>query len=118
MSTGFDGMMGNGLDGFQNFGKENLDLALKSATAISKGLQALAAEAADYSKRNLDASASALEGFFGAQSLDKAVKVQSDYVRSAYESYVGQVAKVSEIVTDMAMGAYKPYEGLLGRLPK
>jgi len=37
-------------------------------------------------------------------------------VRAAYEGYVGQVAKVSEIVTDMAKGAYEPYETLFGKI--
>jgi hypothetical protein len=91
-----------------------MDLAMKSADAFGKGLQAIVAETADYSKRSLDAGTSAMEALLAAQSLDKAVKVQSDFVRTAYEGYVGQVAKVGEIVTDMAKSAYKPYEAFLG----
>jgi hypothetical protein len=108
----------NGLDGMQNFGKENMDIALKSADVVGKAMQAIAAEAADYSKRSLDAGASAWERLLGAQSLDRAFEVQSEYVRAAYEDYVGQVAKVSEIVSDMAKGAYQPYEAFLGRIGK
>jgi len=104
----------NGMDGMQNFSKANLDLALKSADAMGKGFQAIAAEAADYSKRSLDAGTSALEKLFAVSSLDKAVEVQSDFVRTAYEGYVGQVAKLSDIVTGMARDAYKPYEAFLG----
>ena len=110
--------MSNGFDSMQGFGKENVDLALKSADAVGKGLQAIAAEVADYSKRSLDASASAFEKLLAAQSLDKAVEVQSDFVRLAYEGYVGQIAKVTEIVADMAKGAYKPYEAFFGKLGK
>jgi hypothetical protein len=36
-------------------------------------------------------------------------------VRTAYEGYVGQMSKVSEIFQDMAKSAYKPYEGLMGK---
>lgn len=110
--------MTNGFDYVQNFGKENMDLALKTADAVGRGLQAIAAETADYSKRSLDAGASALEKLVAAGSLDRAVEVQQDFVRSAYEGYVGQVAKVGKIVTDMASGAYKPYEAFFGKFGK
>ncbi len=108
----------NGMDSMQSFGKANLDLALRSADAMGKGFQAIAAETADYSKRSLDAGSSALEKLFAASSLDKAVEVQSDFVRSAYEGYVGQVAKLNDIVTSMARDAYRPYEAFLGRFGK
>ena len=111
-------VMTTGLEGMQNFGKDNMDVALKSADAVGKAFQAIAAEAADYSKRSLDAGSSAWEKLLAAQSLDKAFEVQSEFVRSAYEDYVGQIAKVSEIVSDMAKGAYQPYEAFLGRLGK
>ena len=53
-----------------------------------------------------------------AGSLDKAVEVQSAYVRSAYEGYVGQVTKVGSIFADMAKNAYKPYESLFAKYGK
>jgi hypothetical protein len=108
----------NGFDDIQKFGKDNVDTALKSVGAVSKGFQAIAAEAADYAKKSFEAGSSAFEKLLGAQSLDKAVEVQSDYLRSAYEGYVGQMTKVGEIVTDMTKDAYKPYETIFGKFPK
>lgn len=102
----------------QGFGKENIDVALKSADAVTKGMQAMAVEAVDYSKRSFDASGAAFEKLFAAKSLDKAVAVQSEIVRSAYEDYVGQMARLSDIATDMAKNAYQPYEALFGKFGK
>ncbi len=102
----------------QGFSKENIDAALKSADAVAKGMQAMAVEAVDYSKRSFDAGGAAVERLLSAKSLDKAVETQSEIVRTAYESYIGQVARMSEIVTDMAKGAYQPYEAFFGRLGK
>ena len=102
----------SGFEDVQKIGKDNVDVALKSADAVTKGFQAIAAESADYSKRSFEAGSAALEKLFAAKSLDKAVEVQSDYLRSSYEGYVGQMTKVSEILADMAKTAYKPYEGL------
>lgn len=102
----------------QTFGKDNIDMALKSADAVTKGMQAMAVETVDYSKRSFDASGAAVEKLLAARSLDKAVEAQSQIVRSAYEEYVGQMARFSEIVTDMAKGAYQPYEAYFGKFGK
>lgn len=108
----------SGLDDLQKVGKDNFDVAMKSANALNKGFQALATEAADYSRHSLETGAKAFEKLVAAPSLDKAVEVHSDYLRSAYEGYVNQATKVSEIVTAMARDAYKPYESYLGKMTR
>jgi hypothetical protein len=110
--------MMTGLDQFQKTGKENLDVAVKSASAFTKGFQALAAETADYSRHTFESGAKAFEKLVAASSLDKAVEVQSDFLRTAYEGYVSQATKVGEIMTAMARDAYKPYEGYFGKMTK
>ena len=102
----------------QGFSKENIDAALKSVDAVTKGMQAMAVEAVDYSKRSFDAGGAAVERLLVANTLDKAVETQSEIVRSAYEDYVGQVVRMSEIATDMAKGAYQPYEAFFGKFGK
>jgi hypothetical protein len=102
----------------QGFGKENIDVALKSVDAVTKGMQAMAVEAVDYSKRSLDASGAAVEKLLAVKSLDSAVAVQSEIVRSAYEDYVGQMTRMGEIATDMAKSAYQPYEAFFGKFGK
>lgn len=42
------------LDEVQKFGKENMDVALKSFGAVSKSMQAIAVEVADYSKKSFE----------------------------------------------------------------
>jgi len=108
----------NGFDEFQKFGKDNVDVALASAGAVSKGCQEMAAEAADYTKKSFAEGSTAFEKLLGAGSLDKAVEVQSDFVKSAYEGYVGQLTKFGEMFVGMTKDAYKPYEGFFGRVGK
>lgn len=110
--------MMSGLDDLQKAGKENLDVAVKSVGAFTKGLQALATETADYSRHSIESGAKAFEKLVAAPSLDKAVEVQADYLRTAYEGYVTQATKVGEIFTAMARDAYKPYEGFFGKIAK
>jgi hypothetical protein len=107
-----------GFDEFQKAGKDGMDNVVKSAGVWTKGFQSLATESADYSRSAFENGAKAFEKLVAAPSLDKAVEIQADYFRSAYESYVGQATKVGEIFTAMARDAYKPYEGMLGKMGK
>lgn len=108
----------SGFEDFQKFSKGNADVAMESANAVTKGMQTLASETADYSKSAFEAGTAAFEKMVSAGTLDKAMEVQTDFVRSAYEGYVGQATKVGEIFTGMAQAAYKPYEGLFGKFGK
>jgi hypothetical protein len=110
--------MMNGFEDLQKLGRDNAEIAMKSAGAVTKGIQALAAETAGYSRKSMDAGSAALEKLLGVSSLDKAAEVQSAFVRSAYESYVEQVNKLGGMVTEIAAEAYKPYEGLFARYGK
>jgi len=110
-------VIGN-FDEIQKVGKDNMDVAVKSMGAFTKGFQAIAAETADFSKRTFETNAKAMESLLGASSLDKAVAVQSDYMRAAYEGYISQATKVGEIFTGMAREAYKPYESMFGKMAR
>lgn len=110
--------MSNGFDSIQNFGKDNVDVALKAADAVTKGFQTIATEAADYSKRSFEAGTAAFEKLAGAKSVDAVVAVQQDYVRTAYQGYVGQVTRFGEIFSDMAKSAAAPYQSFYGKFGK
>ena len=96
----------------QQFGKENVDAAMKSFGACSKSMQAIAVEFADYSKRVFEQGTAATEKLM----LDKAFEVQSDFVRNSYEGFVAQATKLSELYADLAKEAYKPFENQFGKI--
>ncbi|KAA5602061.1 phasin family protein [Blastochloris sulfoviridis] len=103
-------------DEIQKLGKENVDLAVKSVSAVTKSAQAIAVEMVDYSKKSFEQGSAAAEKLLGARSLDKAMEIQTDYVKSAYESMISQATKLGALYTDLAKEAYKPYENVLGKL--
>jgi hypothetical protein len=100
-------------DTIQKFSKDNVDAALKSFGAVSKGAQTIAVEAADYAKKSFEQGTATLEKLVGAKSLDKAVEIQTDYVKSAYEGFVAQSTKIGELYASVAKEVFKPYEGLV-----
>jgi phasin family protein len=105
------------VDPMQKFGKENMDMAMNAFGAWAKNAQAIATEVADYSKKSFEDSAAAFEKLIGAGSLEKAMEVQTEYLRSSYEELVAETAKIGELYADLAREAYKPFEGVLMKMP-
>ncbi len=105
------------IDELQKYGKDGMDAALNSFGIVQKGFQALAVEAAEYSKKSYEQGTAALEKLLAAKSFDKAIEIQSDYVKSAYEAFVGEATRVGELYADLAKESYRPFEGYFGKLP-
>src|SRR6476469_7625611 len=99
----------------QQVSKENVDLTLKAMGALSKGTQAIAVEVADYSKKAFEQSTAALEKLFGVKSLDKAIELQTDYAKTAYEGFVAEATKLGALYADLAKESYKPLETVLAK---
>ena len=100
-----------GFEELQSMGKEGMDATMQSVTAASKGVQTIAAECAEYARKSFEQGASTAEKLMSARTLDKALEIQSDYARSAYEGFVAQATKISELYVDAAKQSYKPLEG-------
>jgi phasin family protein len=102
-------------DQMNKFGKDSMDMAMTSFGAWTKNAQAIASEVVDYSKKSFEESAAAWEKLVGAKSLEKAMEVQSEYLKSSYEDLVAQSTKLGELYVDLAKEAYKPFEGVLAK---
>ena len=97
------------------FGKEFLDSGLKSVAAVSKNAQVIAVEATEYAKSALETGAAAFEKLTATKSLDKAFQVQTDYATQAYEGFIAQATRMSELYAEMAKEAYKPFESIVAK---
>ena len=102
-------------DQIQKFGQDNLDAVVKAFGAVSKGTQTIAVEVADYARKSFEQGTTTLEKLVGAKTLDKAIEIQTDYLKSAYEGFVAQSTKIGELYTTVARDAFKPYEGLVAK---
>jgi phasin family protein len=107
--------MATNFDEFQKFGKEQLDAATTAASSLAKGLQTIAAEATDYSKKSMENSSAYIEKLLGANSLDSAIQIQSEFAKTSYEGFVAQMTKISELYSSLAKEAMKPVEGAIAK---
>jgi hypothetical protein len=100
---------------FQKLGQDHVDTTLKQFGTLSKGWQTIATECADYTKKSYQEGSAALEKLLGAKSLDKAIEIQSEYAKTAYEGFVAQATKLGELYTNLAKESYKPFEGIIAK---
>ena len=108
-------MMKN-FDDIQKYGKDQVDTTMKAWGQVSKGVQAIATETADYSKKSFEEGSAALEKLLGAKSLEKAIEIQTAYAKTAYEGFVAQATKLGELYAGLAKEAYKPFEGAMAKV--
>ena len=100
----------------QKYGKESMEMAMTSFGAWTKSAQAIMAEVADYSKKSVEGSAAAWEKLLAAKSMDKAMQVQSEFLRSSCEDFVAEATKLGELYVDFAKETYKPFEGAIAKV--
>ena len=108
--------MTNNFNEFQNIGREHLEASSTAATSLAKGLQAIAAETADYSKRSLARSSEYVEKLLGAKTFDDAIQTQSEYAKSSYASFFTQATKMGELFTGLTQEALKPVERMVSNV--
>ncbi|MEF0943151.1 phasin family protein [Rhizobium sp. BR 362] len=99
-------------------GKEAMDTALKSYSDVAKGFQAIAAEAAEYSKKSFQDGVTHFETLAGVKSFEAAFELQTGFVKSSYENFIAEATKLGEMYADLAKTVYKPYEAPVAAVTK
>ena len=103
-------------DEINKLGKDSMEMAMNSFGAWSKSAQAIAAEVVDYSKKSVEGSAVHWEKLVGAKSLETAMEVQTEYLKSSYEGFVAEATKLGELYADFAKESYKPFENAYAKV--
>ncbi len=103
------------IEDIQQYGKEHLETVVASASSVQNGLQAIASAYGDYTKKSFEDTKSFVEKLSGVKSLDKAFEVQTEFAKSAYETFVAELQKIAGLYTDLAKQTYKPLEGLVAK---
>lgn len=106
----------NNIEDMQKIGKDNMEAGMRSFGSLSKSFQAIAVEMTDYSKKVFEQGTAAAEKLMGAKSLETAFEVQSDYLKTAYEGFVAEAAKLGELYADLAQETYKPFENYMAKV--
>lgn len=94
----------------QAFSKNGFEAYVAATTAWTKGFQAMAQEAAEFSRKSFEKSTAAFEQVSSVKSFDKVLEVQQSLAKENYETLVAQMTKMNEMALATAKEAYKPFE--------
>jgi len=103
------------VEDIQQYGKENLDTVVASATTLQSGMQTIATAYGDYTKKSFEDTKSFVEKLSGVKSLDKAIEVQTEFARSSFETFVAESQKIAGLYSDLAKQTFKPFEGIAAK---
>jgi hypothetical protein len=103
------------VEDIQQYGKEQLESVAASAATFQNGVQAIATAYGDYTKKSFEETKSFVEKLSGVKSLDKVFEVQTEYAKSAYETFMAESQKIAGLYTDLAKQTCKPFEGIVGK---
>ena len=103
------------VEDIQQYGKEHYETVVASANTLQSGVQAIATAYGDYAKKSFEDSKSFVEKLSGVKSLDKAIEVQTEFAKSAYETFVAESQKIAGLYTDLAKQTFKPLEGMVAK---
>jgi hypothetical protein len=106
----------NAFEDIQKLGKDNLDSAIKTFELQQKGMQEIAAEMAEYSRKSIEAGTAQFEKLIGVKTLDKAIELQTDFAKSAYEGYVAHATKIGDLLSNLTKQASKPFETAMAKV--
>jgi hypothetical protein len=95
---------------FQRAGKQGFDAAVNSFGEANKGLQAIAAEVTEYTKKAFEDGTRAFEQLLAAKSFEQVIEIQSQYAKKAYDTYIAEFSKLSQMYAGLTRNASKPVE--------
>jgi hypothetical protein len=90
----------------QQNGEKPLYVGAISANAFPSGFQAIATAYGDYTKKSFEDTKSFVEKLSSVRSIDKAIEVQTEFARTAYETFVEESQKIAALYGDLANQTY------------
>ena len=97
-------------------GREQVDAAVASTTSFPGGFQAIATAYGDYTKKSFEDTRSFVEKLSGVKSVDKAIEIQTEFAKTAFETFMAESQKIGALYRDLAAESCKPFGGFLAKM--
>jgi hypothetical protein len=96
-------------------GNKQADPAVASELPLSVDFQTLATAYGNYTKKSFEQTQAFVEKLSGVRSLDKAVEIQTEFAKQAYETFVTESQKIRELYRGLAKQNLRPFEGVVAK---
>jgi len=88
--------------------KKNLEAVVASVTAATKGAEALGAQAMAFSKSSFETQVAAAKSLSSAKSVQEVVELQTAFAKTALETYMAEMGRMTETVSASVKDSMKP----------
>ena len=89
---------------------------MSSASAFAENAKTITTAHAEYTKKVFQDFSEFISKLTSLKSPDEAMKLQADYAKSAYETFVAESKAISDLYADFAKQTFKPFEGLIAKM--
>ena len=96
--------------------REQSNAADPSLTSFPGGFHAIATAHSDYTKKSCEDTRAFVENLSGAKSVDKAIEIQTEFAKSAFETFMADSQKIGALYRELAMQSYKPFSGFVAKM--
>src|SRR5258706_2157409 len=87
--------------------------AAAPADNVPVSMQTIANAYSDYTRKSLEETTSFVEKLTGVRSLDKAIEIQAEFARQAYETFVAEPQRICQLYSVFGKQIFKDVDGLL-----
>ena len=91
------------------------EAATASAHTFASSLQAVASAHADFAKKLMQHGSEFISQLTSIKEPAKLIELQSEYAKNAYETFVAETKRISELYSDLFTHATKPFEDLAAK---
>ena len=98
----------NALTEANTLGKKNIEAAVESVTAATRGAEALSAQALAYSKKSWEDGVTAAQALASAKSVQEVIELQTAFAKTAMEAYLAEVTKATDVLSASVKDSFKP----------
>ena len=95
---------------YQKGMESGFEVASRSIGEVNRGLQAIAAEMTDFSKRRFEDIFQSWEQLLRARSFGDVVDAQARYAQRAYDAYTSEMSKLGKMYVGTTHSASEPIE--------
>jgi phasin family protein len=95
---------------YQKAAQNGVETANRVFGEMNRGIQSVAAEMTNYTKKSIEDVFKAWEQLASARSLPEVINVQTQYAQKTVESYMNQFSRITELYLDASRNASKPVQ--------
>lgn len=95
---------------FAGFNRENVEAVLKASTIFAQGYGVIGKQWMEFAKASLEQGVEATRTIAASKNVKDAIEAQTHFARTAFDRYVNETNKLSELSVKTATDAFAPLQ--------